>query len=59
MHFKFSTKAKTLEALASQKTSFAIPPLYYFTVREWQAKASSILQKIQALFPKTFARYPQ
>lgn len=53
MHFKFSTKAKTLEALASQKTSFAIPPLYYFTVREWQAKASSILQKIQALFPKT------
>ncbi len=48
MKYEFGTKAETLEAL--NKAGFNIPPLYYFSLAEWEHDSASILKAVQDSF---------
>lgn len=48
----FSTKARTLECLASHVKSARVAPLVYFTVGEWLADSSNCLSLVLSLLPQ-------
>ncbi|WP_320007702.1 PEP-utilizing enzyme [Maridesulfovibrio sp.] len=48
MNYKFGTKAETLEVL--KKVGFNVPPLYYFSLAEWENDSVSVVKAVQRAF---------
>ena len=48
MNYEFGTKAETLEVL--KKVGFNVPPLYYFSLAEWEDDSASIVKAVQQFF---------